>query len=75
MSIFSKLFTCIALSFAVANISHANDKPKYYEPSDTIVILGAVPQEIPVLTEALENPEKKICGASLTGRVSYMANR
>lgn len=30
-----------------------------YEPSDTIVILGAVPQEIPVLTNALENMEKK----------------
>lgn len=30
-----------------------------YEPTDTIVILGAVPQEIPVLTNALSNPEKK----------------
>lgn len=34
-------------------------KPRFYEPSDTIVILGAVPQEIPVLTNALANPEKK----------------
>lgn len=30
-----------------------------YEPSDTIVILGAVPQEIPVLTDALKDMEKK----------------
>jgi adenosylhomocysteine nucleosidase len=59
MTIFSRLLACIALSFAIATISHANDKPKYYEATDTIVILGAVPQEIPVLTDALEKPEKK----------------
>lgn len=59
MSNFVKLFACIALSFAFTSISHADDKAKYYEASDTIVILGAVPQEIPVLTDALENPEKK----------------
>jgi len=45
------LFLCAA--------AHAQDKPRYYEASDTIVILGAVPQEIPVLTDALEKPEKK----------------
>ena len=43
----------------VANAAQALEKPRYYEPSDTIVILGAVPQEIPVLTDALEKPEKK----------------
>lgn len=35
------------------------EKPVHYMPSDTLVILGAVPQEIPVFVEALENPEKK----------------
>lgn len=35
------------------------EKPVHYTPSDTLVILGAVPQEIPVFVEALENPEKK----------------
>jgi len=59
MSIFLKLLACIALSVALTSISHADAKAKYYEPGETIVILGAVPQEIPVLTDALENPEKK----------------
>lgn len=59
MNIYSKLLAGIAALFAVANMSHADDKPKYYAATDTIVILGAVPQEIPVLTDALENPEKK----------------
>ncbi|WP_051234526.1 5'-methylthioadenosine/S-adenosylhomocysteine nucleosidase [Marinimicrobium agarilyticum] len=39
-------------------LSHANTG-LVYEPTETIVILGAVPQETPVLTDALENPEKK----------------
>ena len=59
MVIFSKLCACIALFFALINMGYAGEKPQYYEPSDTIVILGAVPQEIPVLTNALESPEKK----------------
>jgi 5'-methylthioadenosine/S-adenosylhomocysteine nucleosidase len=41
------------------SMSFAQEKPRFYEPTDTIVIFGAVPQEIPVLTDALENPEKK----------------
>ncbi len=59
MSIFSRLLVCTAFLFAFSNISLADTKPTYYEATDTIVILGAVPQEIPVLTDALENPEKK----------------
>jgi 5'-methylthioadenosine/S-adenosylhomocysteine nucleosidase len=43
----------------ITSAAQALEKPRYYEPSDTIVILGAVPQEIPVLTDALEKPEKK----------------
>jgi 5'-methylthioadenosine/S-adenosylhomocysteine nucleosidase len=34
-------------------------KPTYYTPSDTIVILGAVPQEITIFTDALGNPPRK----------------
>ncbi len=51
--IVSSFLACVTL------ISQAQEKPRFYEPTDTIVILGAVPQEIPVLTDALENPEKK----------------
>ncbi|MCE3254217.1 MAG: 5-methylthioadenosine nucleosidase [Cellvibrio sp.] len=59
MVISSRLCACIALFFAFTDMGYAGEKPRYYEPSDTIVILGAVPQEIPVLTNALESPEKK----------------
>jgi adenosylhomocysteine nucleosidase len=60
MTIFSRLFACITLSLTLTNVSQATDKPQYYAASDTILILGAVPQEIPVLTNALESPEKKL---------------
>ncbi len=33
-------------------------KPAYYKATDTIVILGAVPQEITLLTEAMGHPPK-----------------
>lgn len=59
MTIFVRALGFIALCFAITSNSIAQDKPAYYEATDTIVILGAVPQEIPVLTNALENPEKK----------------
>ncbi len=59
MTFFVRVITCMTVIIAFTGTSHAQDKPKHYEPSDTIVILGAVPQEIPVLTNALENPEKK----------------
>ncbi len=48
-----------AVAIFLCHAAHAQDKPRYYPASDTIVILGAVPQEIPVLTDALEKPEKK----------------
>lgn len=32
--------------------------PAHYKPNDTIVVLGAVPQEITLFTEALGNPPK-----------------
>ncbi len=59
MTIFIRALGFIALCFAITSNCFAQDKPAYYEATDTIVILGAVPQEIPVLTNALENPEKK----------------
>lgn len=59
MTIFVRALGFIALCFAITSHCIAQDKPAYYEATDTIVILGAVPQEIPVLTNALENPEKK----------------
>jgi adenosylhomocysteine nucleosidase len=34
-------------------------KPSHYKPSDTIVILGAVPQEITIFTDAMGKPPKK----------------
>ncbi len=32
----------------------------HYEPKDTVLILGAVPQEIPPFVDAMTNPEKKM---------------
>ncbi len=55
------------LFFAVASLvlvcaSSAKEAPAipaYYKPSDLIVILGAVPQEITVFTAAMGNPAKQ----------------
>ncbi len=43
---------------AVASAAEAPMKPAHYTPGDTIVVLGAVPQEITVFTEAMGNPPK-----------------
>ena len=59
MKFIARILACACVFVASTSLSQANDKPTYYTPKDTIVILGAVPQEIPVLTDALENPEKK----------------
>jgi 5'-methylthioadenosine/S-adenosylhomocysteine nucleosidase len=42
-----------------ASAAEAPAVPTHYKPSDTIVILGAVPQEITVLTAAMGNPPKQ----------------
>ncbi|CAF1414463.1 unnamed protein product [Didymodactylos carnosus] len=39
--------------------SSQQEKPRFYDARDIIVILGAVPQEITVLTDALDQSEKK----------------
>ena len=59
MRIFTRIFSSFALLLSLSSQSHALDKPMFYEANDTIVIFGAVPQEIPVLTDALEQAEKK----------------
>jgi adenosylhomocysteine nucleosidase len=43
---------------AAAFAGEAPAEPAHYKATDTIVILGAVPQEITVLTEAMGNPPK-----------------
>jgi adenosylhomocysteine nucleosidase len=59
MRFFVRTLLLVTAWCSFTSSSVAQDKPAFYEATDTIVILGAVPQEIPVLTNALENPEKK----------------
>lgn len=50
----------LVLLFATAlHAAEAPDRPEYYTPTDTILILGAVPQEIPLFVEAMTQREKK----------------
>ena len=50
----------ISLLFATAgSAADAPDKPVYYTPTNTILILGAVPQEIPPFVDAMTGREKK----------------
>ena len=48
----------LALAASGASAGEAPAKPAHYTPADTIVILGAVPQEITLFTEAMGNPPK-----------------
>lgn len=59
MRIFNNLCAFVVLLCSFIDMSQASDQPQHYQASETIVILGAVPQEIPVLTDALQKPEKK----------------
>jgi adenosylhomocysteine nucleosidase len=52
--------TLLMLATAAAFAGAAPAKPAYYKPSDTIVILGAVPQEITIFTDAMGKPPKKV---------------
>lgn len=55
-----RFVTALLLFTGLSSGAYALDKPEFYEPTDTIVILGAVPQEITMLTDtALKNAEKK----------------
>jgi adenosylhomocysteine nucleosidase len=49
----------VSASFGAAQAAEGPATPKYYAPSDTIVVLGAVPQEIPVYVEAMGSPPQK----------------
>jgi 5'-methylthioadenosine/S-adenosylhomocysteine nucleosidase len=49
----------LMLGHAVAFGGAAPAKPLHYEPSDTILVLGAVPQEITIFTDAMGKPPKK----------------
>lgn len=59
------IFSCaISLLLSVLTSSatfaaEAPATPRYYKPDDVIVILGAVPQEITVFTNAMGNPPKR----------------
>ena len=48
----------LCASFAV-NAAEAPATPLHYSPSDTIVILGAVPQEIPPFVDAMKDAQKR----------------
>ena len=52
-------FICLLLAGGLA-AKEAPATPTYYEPSDLIVILGAVPQEITVFTAAMGSPPKQL---------------
>ncbi|MEM6912366.1 MAG: 5'-methylthioadenosine/S-adenosylhomocysteine nucleosidase [Pseudomonadota bacterium] len=47
------------LTIGFAQAGQAPATPTHYTPTDTILILGAVPQEIPPFVEAMEDREKK----------------
>jgi len=60
---FSRLSSGIATGMllfgaGVASAGEAPATPTHYKPSDTIVILGAVPQEITIFTDAMGKPPK-----------------
>ena len=49
---------CAAIAACDAAVAETPAAPAHYTPTDTIVILGAVPQEITVFTEAMGHPQK-----------------
>lgn len=59
------IFSCailLLLSVLTSSATFAAEAPatpRYYKPDDVIVILGAVPQEITVFTNAMGNPPKR----------------
>ncbi|MFT4047486.1 MAG: 5'-methylthioadenosine/S-adenosylhomocysteine nucleosidase [Solimonas sp.] len=53
------LAAAAAFACAAAQALDAPDTPVHYRPTDTIVVLGAVPQEIPPFVEAMKDAQKK----------------
>jgi adenosylhomocysteine nucleosidase/futalosine hydrolase len=57
-----KLLQLLVILFGLSGIVHAAEapsRPVHYTPSDTILILGAVPQEIPPFVDAMKDAQKK----------------
>ena len=54
-----RLGILLCLILYAAFFLKAQDKPRYYDPSDKILILGAVPQEITVFVSAMKDGLKK----------------
>jgi adenosylhomocysteine nucleosidase len=48
----------LSIAAGTASAGEAPATPAHYKPTDTIVILGAVPQEITVFTDAMGKPPK-----------------
>lgn len=55
----SRLLALMVLGLMSWGAMAAQDKPQYYAASDKILILGAVPQEIPAFVGAMKDAEKK----------------
>ncbi|MDP3294304.1 MAG: 5'-methylthioadenosine/S-adenosylhomocysteine nucleosidase [Nevskia sp.] len=54
-----RLIAVLVLLSGAAQALDAPDQPLHYKPSDTILILGAVPQEIPPFVAAMKDAKKK----------------
>jgi adenosylhomocysteine nucleosidase len=54
-----RLGILLGLIVFCVSVLNAQDKPGYYTPSDRILILGAVPQEITVFVSAMKEAAKK----------------
>lgn len=59
MKLLKMLAAAALLASGAARALDAPDAPAHYTPTDTIVVLGAVPQEIPPFVEAMKDAQKK----------------
>ncbi|MGH8445484.1 MAG: 5'-methylthioadenosine/S-adenosylhomocysteine nucleosidase [Solimonas sp.] len=59
MNLLKMLAAAALLASGAAQALDAPDAPAHYQPTDTIVVLGAVPQEVPPFVEAMKDAEKK----------------
>lgn len=59
MKLLTLMATAALLAWNTARALDAPDAPLHYTPTGTIVVLGAVPQEIPPFVEAMKDAQKK----------------
>lgn len=59
MKLLKMLAAAALLASGAARALDAPDAPAHYTPTDTIVVLGAVPQEIPPFVAAMKDAQKK----------------